>query len=246
MKNLKNLSLLSLLIISFTVIYSTVSKPKTAVAATIYDTFDRPDSSNLGSNWSEVTGDWIISGNKTNVTGTTQNLAVWEGAINTPNSAAVDVSFNNNSLEYAGVVVGYADPSNNIFVKVQGSNNFSNIGIYYGNNGSGWGSGSGFLPLNTPFTDGRILANLLGDVLTVEIDNNSDGITDETFIATNTPTANLGNQIGIVSFSGDSTLDNFGDSLSLIEQESVPEASSIMGLIIVGGLLFSTSRSSKN
>src|SRR5262245_22228297 len=128
-----------------------------ASAQTILDNFNRGNNDNMGGNWVEQAGNMEVFNNFTRSTGAaqTQNLMTFVGA-NGP-SAFIDVT-PGASLDYAAVVLGYANNNNNLYIKVQSNGgNFTDLGWYFGLNGNNNGawSQSGFFPGSFNFSSAR-------------------------------------------------------------------------------------------
>ena len=206
------------------------------VGAQTLDFFNRPDSTNLGANWTDATGSWsIVGGKATNAPNSQYNLTVYNAANAT--SAQVDIfKAATNTLDYAGVVLGYKDLDNNIFIKVQNNNsglNFDRIFGYFGNNGEG-----NFFDLTSPFSSGRLAATLVGNRVNVSIDPDFTGtaIQNYSFTYSESQIAALGNQIGLNGYGGGSTYDNFGTVASAalpVPEPSTLGATALAGLVVM-------------
>lgn len=85
------------------------------MATLISDAFTRADGDSLGSDWTEVLGDWDIVSNKVaSQTASTANLAYWSGTFNTA-SADYDVSgdcLKSGDVGSSGIIGRYQDSSN--------------------------------------------------------------------------------------------------------------------------------------
>lgn len=191
-------------------------------AQVLLDDFNRPDSTNLGANWTEVVGNISIAGGS--ATGTVDpSLMIFNDV--SANAITADVFEGTGSLQYGALVVGYADVSNNLFVKVQGNGGAFNIAyFYYGNNGGAFGSQGASSSL-VPFSSARLTLTLQGSLATLFIDTNFDGIPDQTISRPDVPTALLGSGIGL-GFFGQAQLDNF-------ELAAVPEPG-VLPLLLTG------------
>jgi hypothetical protein len=123
-----------------------------------------------------------------------------------------DLDDNPQTLIYGAGSMGIGGSSDNLYVKIQ-RNGFSpglfdTVGFYTGNGSNtsgstGWG---GFFGLTTPVAGGIITIyidpNSAGDVLMVDIDENRDGVVDQTLIAQGSilagfPAGTLGTGIGL-------------------------------------------------
>jgi len=173
------------------------------------DSFDRPDSATLGPKWTQQEATIGIESFAATNPLATEGLATLTGA--SASQACLDIHANGKAVQYAAIVLGYKDPKNNIFIKVQQSGAtgmFDTAYIYYGNNGNNntvWVGGT--FPL-TPFTQARIHAALVGTEVVLEIDTNLDNVADQTFRAPEVPIASLGSGIGVGSY-GHALMSNF-------------------------------------
>jgi hypothetical protein len=86
------------------------------------DNFDRADNTNVGSDWTEVSGDWAISGNKLTKTATfgQYEIITWDTTLNASPSADYDVEavVNTVSVDYGEprVIARYIDVNNFYFL----------------------------------------------------------------------------------------------------------------------------------
>lgn len=224
---MKNLSI-TVIAAAFSLVAASVP-----VSAQTLDFFNRPDSTNLGANWTDGIGSWSIVGGKATNTPNSRsryNLTVYNATNAT--SAQVDIfKAATNTLDYAGVVLGYKDLDNNIFIKVQNNNlglNFDSIIGYFGNNGVGK-----FFNLTSPFSSGRLAAILVGNTVNVSIDPDFTGtaIQNYSFTYSESQIATLGNQIGLNGYGGGSTYDNFGTVSAALP---VPEPSTLGATALAG------------
>ncbi len=201
-----------------------------AACADILDNFNRPDSPTLGPNWTVQNGGAEIINNTARAFNGSQspNLVTYNGV--SSNNAFVDVYSVDSSLAYIAVDIAYLDVNNNYFIKVQnqggGASGFNDYAFYYGNNGGG----GIFLPLDSPFTSGRITASFLGTIATLSIDTNFDGIPDQTYTFDyGISTGGTGIGLGLW---GTAQADNFGTA-------AIPEPASMLlfgtGLLAVAG-----------
>jgi hypothetical protein len=187
-----------------------------AVSGIILDDFNRSDSTNMGLNWTEQTGDFSISSNR--ATGTDYSLMTFIGA--TSNSVTVD-AFPTGTLSYVAIVLGYASLNYNLFLKVQnqgGGTEFNTAAFYLGNNGSDNGAWSqaGFFSLSSPFASARMTATLSGTTVTLDFDTNFDGVAEQSYSRGSVPLG-LGSGIGLGAY-GYATMDNFS-----IPGQAIPE-----------------------
>lgn len=173
------------------------------------DSFNRPDSATLGPKWTQQEATIGIENFAATNPLATEGLATLTGAAAT--QACLDIHANGKVVQYAAIVLGYKDPKNNIFIKVQqsaASGMFDTAYFYYGNNGNNntvWNGGTFSL---TPFTQARIHAAIVGTEAVLEIDTNLDNVPDQTFRAPEVPIASLGSGIGVGSY-GHALMSNF-------------------------------------
>jgi hypothetical protein len=172
----------------------------------VLDDFNRPVGSPLGPNWTEQAESWSIQGQKATHGASTPALATYNGA-SSP-EACIDVTRSGDALQYGGVVLNYASVTDSRFVKVQADTNHPKFdtAFFYVGNGSG-ASGTPNAVALVPFAAARLDVKESGDVVTVEVDSNFDGIPDQTASST-LPAAGSGTGIGMNGYGG-ALLDNF-------------------------------------
>jgi hypothetical protein len=199
-------------------VFRTPAAPAGGWLSTQSDNFNRPNAATLGANWTDQVGSAGIIAGTANGTGSGNQWTAYNAA--GPNSATTTTACDafhgiSGGLNYTALVLGDGTNTGGLFFKIQGSaGSFTQVGLYRGFNGGGWGGGSGFFSLATPTPSARISVTLSngGDDCSFNIDNNFDGIVDETFLATGiqsiggitlAPGAGLG-------FFGDGVADNWG------------------------------------
>ena len=112
---------------------------------------------------------------------------------------------NGTGLQYAALVLAYADLSNNLFLKIQGSGgSFTDAACYYGNNGSSFGLG--FFSLDLPFAKVHMAVTLVGTTVTMTFSSIDGGAAIQTYVCGGAP---VSGGIGIGGFATRARLDNF-------------------------------------
>ena len=203
----------------------------TMAYAGVLDNFNRPDSPTLGPNWTVQAGGAEIYSNTARAAGGGQfpNLATFNGV--NANNAFVDVYSIDANLAYIALDLAFFDVNNNYFIKVQnqgcGAACFNYAAFYYGNNGGG-----NFFQLNSPFASGRLTAYFSGTTATLDIDDDFDGITDQSYTYTyGSSTGGTGIGLGLY---GTAQADNFGSG-------AIPEPGTLVmfgsGLVGLAGIL---------
>ena len=177
------------------------------------DDFDRPDGTDLGSDWVERSGDWRIAGLRARSQPVASPTVMTFSGTSTEPVLAVDV-FRTGPLRttFTALVSKYADANNFLTIKVQdnaASGTFGSAGFYYGNGGgwTGMTGGAAFFSI-TPFTSARITTRLAGNSIALEIDANFDGVPEQTHTRGGIPLGSLGNGIGLSGYD-DAAFDNF-------------------------------------
>ena len=208
---------------------------QTQAAMTVLDDFNRADSTNMGPNWNEVTGDFRIVSNRAQGSGL--GSMIYNGQ--TSLTIGGDVfKINGGSDDFGAFVLGHADSSNSLYIKVQSQNgvaDFERVGFYFGDNGNNNGvwAESFFDFLANPFTSARITVSLVGDVVTLAIDSNFDGVADETISRGGVPLGLLGTGIGLGGWTGNgAAVDNFRADIENIVPE--PSSLALLGLGTLG------------
>lgn len=173
-----------------------------------FDDFNRANSGDLGSGWTNWAGAIGIDANRAsslaNLSLSTLNGV--DDAYDTSSMSAY-VESAGTGLFYVAMVAGFADSSNNVFVKVQ-DNDFDSlmdrVFFYYGNNGGSWGSTTYYYDLATPTRtcDMTLSFDNAGDRAVLTIDNHTSGST-EVFYGDNLlafGTGGLGTGFGMGTF----------------------------------------------
>jgi hypothetical protein len=182
----------------------------------LLDDFNRPDGS-IGGNWTVRAGEFRVVNNAAQ--GGPLALATYDGI--TSGNAEADVAVTGTALQYVGLVLGYADINNTLFLKVQqqeGGGAFDYAACYIGNNGAGFGPG--FFRLDAPFSSAHMRADLSDGTVTITFSNIDGGDGTQTYICEGAPSTG-GNGIGIVSFDINyGTIDNFASGPSATQAVS--------------------------
>ncbi|MBP8910034.1 MAG: hypothetical protein KBI32_00845 [Phycisphaerae bacterium] len=186
-----------------------LSYSSASAAMTVLDDFDRPDGS-LGPNWTIQNGYFNVVSNTAR--GGDRALATYNGV--TSWALEADVAANGTALQYTGLVLGYADLNNCLFMKVQQqspySGQFTHAAFYKGNNGVLFGPG--FFDLDYPFTTAHMRVEWVGDTVTMTFSNIDGGSGTQVYFAHGAPNTG-GNGIGICGYDGYAILDNFAADL---------------------------------
>lgn len=149
-----------------------------------FDDFNRANSGDLGADWTNQSGAIGITGNRaqgiTNLSMFTLN-GVNDNYASSTMSCIVDNG--GAGLAYVALVAGFADTSNNVFVKLQ-DNNFDSlmdrVFFYYGNNGGSWGSTTYYYDLAVPTATATIHLSFDngGDRAVFTVENDTSGGTE--------------------------------------------------------------------
>jgi hypothetical protein len=186
-----------------------------AAALAYTDDFNRPDGTDMGPNWTEVSGDWRIQSERahSSVASSTDLMTFNNFSADEPFVQA-DVFYEGGArTQYAALVSLYSNLSNNLFVKVQdngGYGYFGRVFFYYGNNGGPWSgmTGGNYYVDVDGFTQARISTVVSGNDITLSIDRDFDGIAEDVLTRGNFPTSSLGTTVGLGGYS-DISIDNF-------------------------------------
>lgn len=178
-------------------------------SAQIFDDFNRANNTNMGPNWSEVSGDWRIENNEGRANGANISMD-WVG---TPNSydyydvvASLDVFNPNPSLHYVALRTGVS-ATQELRIKVQQQSpygGFNYVGFYTKAN-SAWPGGAGFVALPQPFDKGRITTYFKPgntDTVYLDIDTDFNGVPEMTMSSpgVNNIAGQLGKGVGIGAY----------------------------------------------
>ena len=176
-----------------------------AAAEVFYDDFGRPDSTDLGPDWSEVATSDLAIQNQQLTNPTSSHAAAVAVGIES-DAVGADVFAAPGALRYAGVMVGYASVTENVFVKVQdqagNDGQFESLFVYRGVMGSFIGFAN-----PTPFSAGHLTVAKTGLSIDVGIDTDFDGTPDQTFnYVLGSDTGGTG--VGVTAYGG-GRVDNF-------------------------------------
>lgn len=204
------------------------------------DDFNRPDGTDMGSSWNEIAGDFqIVSGR---ARGSGLGSMIYVGA--TANTVVADLYSIGTAGDYIALILGFANTSNSIYIKLQSQNsvaNFEALGFYFGNNGNNNGAWSESFFSNvllTPFTSARVTLSLVGNTVSLSIDSNFDSTPDQVISRGSVPLGLLGTGIGLGGWSASGAeVDNFG-----IDGAAIPEPSTAVLFGAAGLLLLALSR----
>lgn len=173
----------------------------------ILDNFNRPDGP-IGPKWVNNAGKFVVSNNVAMGAGST-NLATYNGVYS--NVAEADIQSVGTGLEYVGLVLGYRDINNNLFVKFQNSDGapgFDQGACYVGNNGITGSFGLGLFTLDQPFTTAHLKTEWNGNTVYITLSNIDGTSNSQAYICIGAPYTG-GSAIGINSFTTMSNIDNF-------------------------------------
>lgn len=156
----------------------------------VRDNFDRADGTNMGANWTEISGDFSISGNR--AVGTTNSQMSFNGNT-TGERACVDVHSAGTTPAKIGMVqLKFTNASDNLAVFVQSFNGdapFDRI-FFVRDSGFSYNGACASQVLSSTFTSGRLIAYLDGTTLKADIDTNFDGTVDQSYQCSGAPLRN--------------------------------------------------------
>ena len=223
----------------------------TQARGVVIDDFNRPDSTNLGADWSEPFGDVQIVGNavtgvdlfndgilhtsfmsgspditlQVSMSGTAQNIAAGYSAL-IVRAAALDADFSN---------------GDGVFVKVQDNDadgEFDRVFFNTGPDGVALNTIGATSIGVTPFTDATIRLTNLANQFTFGIDRGSDGSYEDSITrpASASFLAGLGNRVGFGMGGDNVTVDNFAEFSSTPPTNPIPEPATagLLGLAAMG------------
>src|SRR5262245_11669917 len=104
--------LMFLAAVGVTVFFTTVSPLRAGI---LLDDFNRPDSTNMGPNWNEVSADFQIVSGRARGSGLGSMIYVGQ----TSNSVTADVFATNSGSDYGAIVLGFADSTRSLYIKLQ-------------------------------------------------------------------------------------------------------------------------------
>jgi hypothetical protein len=175
----------------------------------ILDKFNRPNSTTLGSTWTERSAGLGIQNHRAANPSFKNALATYNG-VESP-SACVNVYANGATVQYVAIVLGYRNLKNNIFIKVQdnfASGKFTRAYAYRGNNGSGGDLVGNYYEDLTPFQKAEIYVTWSGSTVKLLISTLFNNQAQQKFVIHGVSTAGLGKRIGLAVYNG-ALADNF-------------------------------------
>jgi hypothetical protein len=182
------------------------------------DDFNRADGTDMGINWSEQVGDYRIEANHGRSLSGAGNQWMRHASADLPYAdaiMAVDVFATDPSLTYVALMSGVpaGGATGNLYIKVQGSGSFGQIGFYGGFNGAtAWGTTAAFFALTAPFASARMTVSIIdaGDTVKVEFDTDFNGVADQTYTRSGVLAYSpaFGTNFGIGTF-GNADFDNW-------------------------------------
>jgi Ca2+-binding RTX toxin-like protein len=186
---------------------------------TTLDDFNRGNSTNLGSSWTEIVADPQISAAQFTNPGATLGLATYNGA--TASEACADVFPSLTGTSYAAIVLRYTSTTNAVYVKLQDNGapftGFDTIYFYNGNTTNLVHTEA----LSPVITATRFHLSVVGSTVTAEIDTNFDNQPEKVIIQQNFPPSS-GTKIGLGAYGG-GKIDNFS-----IPKTAVPPGNSAL------------------
>jgi len=198
----------------------------TADAALFADGFDRPDSPDVGSLWTEQWPDWsIVGGVAQSVNTDCCSLMTVNGFADAQPSVQATVDLTGDPRpHYVALVVLYQDNDRCIFVKLQDGYDgsppdglYDTAYFYMGNNSlTPWGDMvagyDDWVDLAPYFSTATVALTVVGDVAYLAVDRDLDGdflgLNDSVYGRGDLPLADLGLGIGVGGYDG-ACVDNF-------------------------------------
>jgi hypothetical protein len=146
-----------------------------ASAQYFQDGFDRSDTTNMGSKWTEVIGDFSIFGNRAYVPANSGGEGLMLATTNLPSRPVItlDIAYGG-SISYASVFLHYASASDNTQVRFADTNGdlaFDRVFLLYGDTGQGWPGMTGG-PADfaiTPTTTSNLRIDLRNNALRISL-----------------------------------------------------------------------------
>ncbi len=171
----------------------------------ILDDFNRANGP-IGGNWTNQAGTFQVVNNAAQ--GGEWAIATYNGV--TSDAIEADVEYGTTTaVQFTGLVLAYADTSNNYLIKVQdntypGSGAFNRVFFYYGNRGTL----EKYFDLDSPFTTAHMKVERVGTSVTLTFSEINGGSATQTY--SHTYSSNTGgNAIGICGYQSIARLDNF-------------------------------------
>ncbi len=179
----------------------------------VRDDFNRADSTNMGANWTELSGDFSISGNR--AVGVNGSEMSFNGNT-TGDRACVDFYSGGNMVKVGRILLKYTSSSDNLRVSLQDSDNDAMFDrIYFERDGGfSFNAACNTFLLSSPFTNGRLTAYLDGTTLKGDIDTDFNGTVDQSYQCTGAPQKS-GTKTALNTF-GQVQFDNFATPLNTL------------------------------
>lgn len=153
-------------------------------ASSAFDDFNRANSTNMGADWTE-SGDIEIYNNMGRGVSSLSYMNHTSAAAPYATSTYSSRFDTTGGLVYVAMMAGFANGSDNVFVKVQDNNSdgwYDRVFFYYGNNGGPWAgyTGSYYYDLATPTVSGTMTLSFdnAGDDAVLTINNDASGATE--------------------------------------------------------------------
>jgi len=205
--------------------------------ATLIDSFDRADTASLGADWTNDTGSCQIISNQAVCQGV--GASVYNGVT----SSNIYADFYHLSADdgYGALVLGFADSTNSLYVKLQSQDSiagFERVGYYFGSNGTGnplWTESDFDVFPGTAVTSLRMTLSLFNTDLQIDFDVDFDGVSDYQVVKSDVPVNLLGSSIGIGGWNNTVGIDNFSAEVEATDPEATPApAPATLALLFIG------------